>query len=139
MRLLALVLLQPEREWTLQTLADALGASQSSVHRELERAEAAGILSRNAASRPHRFRAVVSDPLFEPLANLLSRTVGIETELRTVLERPDIDAAVIYGSWAAERVRRTATSTCSSSAMPTSVSYAGWCDRSARHPDGRSI
>jgi predicted nucleotidyltransferase len=100
-RLLALLLLQPERERTLQELAEALQAPQSSVHRELERAEAAGIISRDATSRPHRFRAAASDPLFDPLADLLSRTVGVEAELRTRLERPDVEAAVIYGSWAA--------------------------------------
>lgn len=104
-RLLASLLLQPEREWTLQTLADALGAPQSSVHRELERAEAAGIVSRGATSRPHRFYAAVDDPLFEPLASLLNRTVGVEAELRTILARPDIEAAVIYGSWAGDTRR----------------------------------
>jgi predicted nucleotidyltransferase len=101
MRLLASLLLQPEREWTLQALAEALSAPQSSVHRELERAEAAGIISRDATSRPHRFQAAPSDPLFEPLANLLSRTIGVEAQLRTSLKRPDVEAAVIYGSWAA--------------------------------------
>lgn len=100
LRLLALLLLQPEREWTLQALADSLGAPPSSVHRELERAEAAGIVSRDATGRPHHFRAAADDPLFEPLASLLSRTVGVESELRLTLERSDVEAAVIYGSWA---------------------------------------
>jgi predicted nucleotidyltransferase len=104
-RLLALLLLQPERGWTLQQLATALGAPQSSVHRELGRAEAAGIVRRDASARPHRFWAATEDSLHEPLAALLRRSVGVEAELRSALEGPGVLAAVIYGSWAADTRR----------------------------------
>lgn len=100
MRMLALLLLQPERSWTLQELAATLGAPQSSVHRELGRATRAGVIRRDASSRPHRFRAAVEDPLFEPLAALLSRSVGVEHDLAAALDRPDIETAAIIGSWA---------------------------------------
>ncbi len=100
-RLLALLLLQPERTWTLHELADALGAPQSSVHRELGRAEAAGIVRRDTAARPHLFSAAVDDSFYEPLATLLSRSVGVEEQLRDTLDRPDVHAAAIYGSWVA--------------------------------------
>lgn len=98
-RLLALLLLQPEREWTLRALADALAAPTSSVHRELARAEDAGIVLRDGTARPHRFRAATEDPLHEPLVTLLQRSVGVEEQLRTVLRRGDVSAAVIHGSW----------------------------------------
>jgi predicted nucleotidyltransferase len=100
LRLLALLLLQPERGWTLQELAHALGAPASSVHRELGRAESAGIIYRDATARPHRFQATTEDPLHEPMADLLRRTVGVEAQLRAALEGPDVHAAAIYGSWA---------------------------------------
>jgi len=100
LRLLGLLLLQPERRWRLSELADDLGAPNSSVHRELERAEAAGIVRRDASSRPHQFQAAGDDPLYEPLAALLHQTVGVEGQLRDALKRPDVEAAVIYGSWA---------------------------------------
>jgi predicted nucleotidyltransferase len=99
LRMLALLLLQPERGWTLHELAQTLGAPQSSVHRELSRAEAAGIIYRDDAVRPHRFTAATDDGLYEPLADLLRRSVGIEGELRASLDRPDVHAAVIHGSW----------------------------------------
>jgi predicted nucleotidyltransferase len=99
-RLLGLLLLQPERRWTLQALADALVAPQSSVHRELSRAEAAGVIRRDDTARPHQFSAATEDAAYAPLAELLRRSVGIETELRTLLDRPDVHAAAIYGSWA---------------------------------------
>ncbi|MDQ3630148.1 MAG: nucleotidyltransferase domain-containing protein [Actinomycetota bacterium] len=101
LRLLALLLLQPERTWTLQELAGTLGAPQSSVHRELRRAEGAGIIERHAAARPHYFKAATNDPLHEPLAMLLQRSIGVEAELRAALSRPDVRAAVIHGSWSA--------------------------------------
>jgi predicted nucleotidyltransferase len=100
LRLLALVLLQPERTFTLQALAATLGAPSSSIHRELERAEDAGIITRDSSARPHQFRAATDEPLLEPLTALLAGTVGIETELAGALDRPDVDAAAIHGSWA---------------------------------------
>jgi predicted nucleotidyltransferase len=99
-RLLALVLLQPERQWTLQGLAETLDAPQSSVHRELARAQAAGVIRRSDEARPYRFSAATDDAAYEPLAELLRRSVGVENELRASLDRPDVHAAVIYGSWA---------------------------------------
>src|SRR5580658_9660535 len=97
LRMLALLLLQPERGWTLQELARALGAPASSVHRELGRAKSAGIIYRDATARPHRFQAATEDPLHEPLADLLRRSVGVEAQLRAALEGPDVLAAAIYG------------------------------------------
>jgi predicted nucleotidyltransferase len=99
-RLLALLLLQPERRWTLQDLAAALDAPQSSVHRELNRAEAAGIIRRDSSARPHHFRAATDEPLYEPMAALLRGSVGVEEQLRVALEVSDVLAAVIHGSWA---------------------------------------
>jgi predicted nucleotidyltransferase len=39
--------------------------------------------------------------MFEPLAMLLRRSVGVEEDLRAALQRPDVEAALIHGSWAA--------------------------------------
>ncbi len=100
LRLLALLLLQPERSWTLQELAQALDAPVSSVHRELGRAQGAGIIRRSATARPHRFQAATDDPLYEPVAELLRRSVGVEEKLRVALRRPDVLVATIHGSWA---------------------------------------
>ena len=99
-RLLALVLLQPERAWTLHELAEAVAAPQSSVHRELARAQAAGVIRRDDTARPYRFTAATDDAAYASLADLLRRAVGVESELQTILDRPDVAAAVIYGSWA---------------------------------------
>jgi predicted nucleotidyltransferase len=99
-RLLALVLLQPERRWSLQGLSDVLGAPLSSVHRELSRAADAGVIRRDDQAKPHGFSAATEDASYPALADLLHRTVGVESELRRALERPDVQAAAIHGTWA---------------------------------------
>lgn len=101
LRLLALLLLQPERRWTLSELSSALKAPASSVHRELGRIEGAGLLIRETASKPHRFVGAKDSPLFEPLSQLLARTVSVEDDLRDALDVPGVLAAAIHGSWAA--------------------------------------
>lgn len=101
LRLLGLVLLQPERTWTLQELNRALTSPLSSVHRELARAEKAGLIERDTSVRPHRLRAAEDEPLVAPLAELLRHTIGVEIALRAELDRPEVLAAVIHGPWAA--------------------------------------
>jgi predicted nucleotidyltransferase len=99
-RLLGLLLLQPEREWTIDEVARTLRAPSSSVVRELSRAEGAGIVLRDASRRPHRLIAARTSPLFEPLHELLQRTIGVEDDLRAALTVAGVDAAAIHGSWA---------------------------------------
>lgn len=103
--MLALLLLQPERSWTLHDLADALDAPLSSVHRELMRAKDSGLVIRSAEARPHRFRAASEDSLYQPLADLLRRSIGVEEQLRAVLQDPKVLVAVIHGSWVSGRRR----------------------------------
>lgn len=103
-RLLGLLLLQPTREWTMHELADTTGAPVSSVHRELERAIAAGIVRREAQARPHRYASAPS-PFTEPLTQLLAMSVGVESQLRDALEGLPVEAAVLHGSWVEGPVR----------------------------------
>lgn len=106
LRMLALLLLQRERRWTLQELAGVLDAPASSVHRELGRAEDSGLVLRDATARPHRFTAATEDSLYEPLVMLLRRSVGVEEALQAVLsDRSDVLAAVIHGSWVSDSRR----------------------------------
>lgn len=105
-RLLALLLLEPDRDWTLASLTQSLGASVATVHRELARAERAGLAKRDASRRPHIVRGVTDSPISAPLVQMLRRTVGLEQELRDELEhRDDIRAAAIHGSWARGEMR----------------------------------
>jgi predicted nucleotidyltransferase len=91
---------------TAPELQRATGMSPASLHRELDRAETAGLVVRDVSRRPYVYRADTSSPLFDPLHALLRMTVGVETELANALAEIDgVQAAVIYGSRAAEASR----------------------------------
>lgn len=100
-RMLGLLFLNPDRTWTTAELAERLEATLVSIHRELQRALKAGVVTREAIGRTYLYRAAVGSPLYEPLRLLLERTVGVEAELREVLsDLPGVEAAFIHGSFA---------------------------------------
>ena len=103
LRLLGLLLLSPQETWTASELARRLDATAVSVHRELHRGLASGLLVREPVGRTYLYRAATDSPLHEPLRLLLERTVGVEAELRRVLEgMPGVEAAFIHGSFATQ-------------------------------------
>lgn len=104
--LLALLLLQPDRSWTLEELAGRLAAPQSSVHRELGRAVSAGLVARDDRRRPHHYAAATDAPTYAPMRELLDVTVGVPVRLGAALEEvPGVLAAAIHGSWAGGHLR----------------------------------
>jgi predicted transcriptional regulator len=105
LELLGLLLLQPDRTWTLDQLATLLNAPASSVHRELGRAVSAGLVRRDDRQRPHLYAAAADSPAYKPLKQLLDLTVGLPERLADALSSVDgIRAAAIHGSWAKGRI-----------------------------------
>jgi predicted nucleotidyltransferase len=98
---LTLVLLNPDREWTLTELASRVRAAVSSVQREVVRADRAGVMTSRRVGRSRLVRAAPS-PLTGPLTELLLRSFGprqvLADELASV---PGVDHAYLFGSWAA--------------------------------------
>lgn len=100
--MLADILDDPEREQSLADLTRRLGIPTASVHREIERAERAGIVTSRRVGKTRLVRADTSSPYFEPLRQLLVRAFGVPGKLREALADVDgVDAAYIFGSWAA--------------------------------------
>jgi predicted nucleotidyltransferase len=82
-------------------LVESLKAPPASVHRELVRARDAGVVVREAVGRTQFYRPATDSPLYEPLRELLKRTVGVEAELQAALsEEPNVVAATVHGSYA---------------------------------------
>lgn len=103
--LLERLLLDPDATFTVRELADALGVTDMSVRRELERMIDAGIIERERIGRQGLYRASLASPLYEPLRQLVERSVGVEPLLRDLLEKvPGVDAAAIFGSWARGKI-----------------------------------
>ncbi|MBU3703695.1 MAG: ArsR family transcriptional regulator [Ilumatobacteraceae bacterium] len=100
--LLALILGDPSVEHTLTDLAEKTGTPYASVHREIERAESAGITISRLVGRTRLVRANEASPYFVGLADVLVKAFGAPWVLANALaDIAGIDHAYIYGSWAA--------------------------------------
>lgn len=100
-RLLAALLLQPDREASIAELAREIGADPGNLHEEVQRLVDAEILTDRRVGRSRLIRAAPS-PLSAPLTSLLLVTYGPKTAAEQALRGiSDIDMAFIGGSWAA--------------------------------------
>lgn len=103
-RLLSLLFLAPNGGRTLQQLTGG-HVSRATTERELSALVKAGILTAEPVGRTRLFKAAEDSPIYEPLRELLERTLGVEPRLREALQDiPGVQAAAIYGSWAAGEV-----------------------------------
>lgn len=99
--LLTLILLTPDREWTLSELANRVGGSLSSALREVVRAEGTGVITSRRVGNSRVVTAAES-PLTGPLRELLLRSFGPRQVLAEELsEIEGIQDAYLFGSWAA--------------------------------------
>ena len=100
--LLALLLDDADLESGLSELAAALDVPYPSVHREVERAEAAGLLVTRRVGRTRLVRANAASPYYDGLREVLTRAFGPPTVLAEALAGVDgVEAAFLFGSWAA--------------------------------------
>jgi len=103
--LLERLILHPDVSYTVADLARDLDVTGMSVRRELERMLDAGIIEREAVGRQGIYRASAASPLFQPLHELVEKSLGVEARLREQLEEtPGVEAAAIFGSWARGRI-----------------------------------
>ena len=101
-RLLTALLLSPEREFTLSALADEARVSLSTATREVQRAEAAGVVETREVGRSRLARARREGVLVEALSRLLLVAFGPATVAREELAAvPGLESAWVFGSWAA--------------------------------------
>lgn len=100
--LLALILGDPATEHRLVELAERTGIPYASVHREVERAEAAGLVTSRLVGRTRLIRANATSPYFNGLSDVLVKAFGVPWVLGQALTGVGgLDAAYIHGSWAA--------------------------------------
>lgn len=89
-------------EYTIGELAERARASQPTVSREVARLLESGLVRSRTVGR-NRFVAANWDlPWSDELRSILLKTVGVLGRLSEALSHvPDIEAAYIFGSWAA--------------------------------------
>jgi predicted nucleotidyltransferase len=104
-RVLAVLLLHPEREFYLRELASRAGVALSSTQKEVARLTDAGILLRTRRGRQTFYRANTRSPLFAELRAILLKTVGLVDVLREMLADGRTQLALVYGSVASDEDR----------------------------------
>lgn len=99
--LLAALYLHPAQEFTLSELARSLEMSVGTVHAEVERLTAAGLLLDRRVGRNRLVRANTDSRASRALTELLTISFGPRTIIAEELAGLDgVDRVVVYGSWA---------------------------------------
>lgn len=100
-RLLAAVLLHPQRESSIADLAREIGADPGNLHSDVQRLLTAGIFIDRRIGRIRLIRAA-DGPLVRPLQDLMLVAYGPKAVLEKALAgQPGLQQAIIFGSWAA--------------------------------------
>ena len=98
--LLAAVLLSDD-EYSLTDLAHRLSAALSTVHREAQRLERAGVIRSRRVGNVRFVRANRRSPAYAPLRELVERYFGVPVIIGEEFKGVDgIDQLYIFGSWA---------------------------------------
>jgi predicted nucleotidyltransferase len=100
--LLAWLLLHPDQSYTTTELSKRLEVPLTTLHREVQRLVAAGLLRDWAVGRSRLLRADTEHPAYEPLVRLLALSFGprsiVEDEFAGL---EGAEQVLIFGSWAA--------------------------------------
>jgi predicted nucleotidyltransferase len=100
-RILAWLLLAPEREQPIATLVPIAGVAQPNVLREVNRLVEAGLLRERRAGNTRLVAANTTSPYYEPLVQILGRAYGPASAVPDELAGVEgVERAVIVGSWA---------------------------------------
>lgn len=101
-RLLAHLFLRPEEPTTLSALARELGLSHTTLSREADKLERAGLVRSERVGNQRRLRPNEQSVYFPALRDLLLRAFGPVPLLeRTLRGIGGVERAFLYGSWAA--------------------------------------
>lgn len=101
-KLLAEVFADPETEQTVTALAARADTSLATALREIERAEAARIVTTRRLGNTRLVHADTTNPLYRPYSEIVLATYGPPTILRQELAGvSSIEHLYLFGSWAA--------------------------------------
>ncbi len=103
--LLARLLTRPDEDFHVRELARMTGIPAGSLHRELRALSDAGLLLKAHQGNQVRYRANTACPVYEELASIFRKTIGLAGVLRDALGNlaDRIELALVFGSLAAGR------------------------------------
>ena len=96
--LLALVLLHPDREWTVSDLARELGVPLTSAQSEVARLTGGAVLATRKVGRARVVRANTASPSVPPLTQLTLVTFGPQTVVGEEFADLGAQRVVVFGS-----------------------------------------
>lgn len=101
-QLLATLLLRPDEHFHVRELARITGLSAGTIHRELRKLAEGGLLNRSEVGNQVHYQANLASPIFEELASIFRKTIGLADVLRDALSNIPtvIEFAFVYGSMA---------------------------------------
>ncbi|MBN9610171.1 MAG: hypothetical protein BGO26_02240 [Actinobacteria bacterium 69-20] len=99
--LLTWLLLHPDEEFGLSDLAKRLAVGPSTLHREVDRLEEAGLLRSRSIGRNRMLRANMAHPAAPSLTRLLEVVFGPRVVVAEEFASLHAEDIVIFGSWAA--------------------------------------
>jgi predicted nucleotidyltransferase len=97
-KVLSLLLLHPDTDYHVRELARQTGTVPGTLHKELIRLAAAGLLLRKAQGNQVRYQANKQCPVFPELAGLLRKTTGAAELITNALLPLQPKLALIFGS-----------------------------------------
>ncbi|HKL22480.1 MAG TPA: nucleotidyltransferase domain-containing protein [Tichowtungia sp.] len=99
-QVLALLLLRPQERYHVREIARLTGIVPGSLHRELKLLAAAGLLLREETGNQVLYRANRACPIYEELAGIFRKTIGLADILREALLPigAALELAFVFGS-----------------------------------------
>ncbi len=133
--LLTALMVGPQNGASVTTLASVIGVNPSTILREVDRLEAAGIVRSERVGRTRLIWVNEESPYTQPLKQLIEVGFGPRPLIASALQRVDgVEEAFIFGSWA-----RSATEPTSKPVHDIDVLIIGTPDRSAVYSALRSV
>ncbi len=106
LRILAVLAEHPDREFYLSEVGSLIGKPPGVFQKGINALERDGWVESRRRGNQRLFRVNTQHPLLNEMKALIRKSIGVEALLKTVVDHiPQINTALIYGSYAKDSIR----------------------------------